>query len=233
MASSGIFGSGGIVQFGTSLFATDDDPMDTVIMRDGVHHGLHHGADSMAQVRVNYMGIGDDVVEGHDQFATIDTPLTVSDWYVVGGAPFGEWPLTVRASGDAYRMRIRIAGSVDATPATATFRVFIRPASLLNIGDVTEPIDSVVEATFTTTTPTWATGAAIASQGAGALDTEIIVSNDQVRGWIRDVAVYDAVSSPTDHSVQQCLVSAYVVAKVSDIAKLPQLNALHIQEHIG
>lgn len=220
------------MQFAASLYGTDDDPMDTVIMRDGVYHGAHHAADSMGQVRVNFMGLDDDVVEGQDQSGTVDTPPSVLDWMLVGGSPFGEWPLTIRATGAGYKLRIRIAGSVSATVATATFRVIIGPPSVTELGGITDPVDSTFEATFTTTAATWETSGA--SQGSVASATLLTISADQVRQWIRDVGIWDKVSSPADgHTVEQCLVSAHVYAKTSDVTKLPQLNTLHIQEFLG
>jgi hypothetical protein len=236
MASTGVFGSGGIVEFAPSLYGTDDDPMDTVVMRDGVHHGLHHGADSMAQVRVNFVGIGDDVVEGQTQFSTIDTPADTSTYYLMDGSPFGPWPLTVRADGTAYKLRYRIAGSVsDATGGpTGTIRVIIHPHIPLTRSEITQALDSSLEATFTTTTATWASGAAVGTLGSDASDTILTVSSDQIRGWIRDVSVFNAVSSPADgRSIQQVPVAAHVYAKIDDVTKLPQLRALHIQEFIG
>ena len=208
--------------------------MDAVIMRDGVWHGLHHAADSMAQVRVNAMALDDDIVEGQLQFGTVDTPPGANYWMLVGGSPFGEWPLTVRATGAGYKLRIRIAGSVSATVATATFRVIIGPPSVTELGGLTDPVDSTFVATFTTTTPTWNSGGAMISQGSVGSQTLLTITADQVRAWIRDVGVWDAVSSPAGgHTVEQCLVSAHVYAKTSDVTKLPQLNALHITEFLG
>lgn len=234
MTGTGVFASGGIVQFAASLYGTDDDPMDTVIMRDGIHHGTHHAADSMAQVRVNYMAIGNAVAEGQDEFETVETPANTTDWLLVGAGPFGEWPLTVRADGTGYKLRIRIAGSVsDATGGpVATLRVVVRPSLPLRDAEIEDAVDSTFEATFTTTTATWETSGA--SQGSAASATLLTITADQVREWIRDVAVFDAVSSPAaGHSIQQCLVAAHVYAKTTNTARLPRLNALHIEEFVG
>ncbi len=233
MTGTGVFASGGIVQFAASLYGTDDDPSDTVIMRDGVHHGLHHAADSMGQVRVNYMGIGGDVAEGQTQFGTIDAPPSVDDWMVVGGSPFGEWPISVRADRSAYKLRIRIAGSLsDVTGGpTATFRVIVQPGTPINTAEITRPLDSNFEATFTTTSPTWETSGT--SQGSVGSSTLITITAEQIRAWVRDVSVFDAVSSPPEHTIEQCPISVHVVAKTTNVVKLPQLNALHIQEFIG
>jgi hypothetical protein len=228
---TGVFSGGGIVEFAAALYGTDDDPTDTVIMRDGVLHGLHHAADSMGQVRVNYMPIGNAVSEGQDEFETIETPANTLDYYLVGGSPFGEWPLTLRADGSAYKLRIRIAGSVGATPNNGTFRVVIGPSRALRDSEVEEALDSTFEAVFTTTTATWETSGA--SQGASSSATLLTISAGQVRDWVRDVGVYNAVSSASDNSVQQCLVAAHVYAKTNNVARLPQLNALHIQEFVG
>lgn len=231
MAGTGAISSGGLVDFAASLYGTDDDPMGATVMRDGVWHGLHHAADSMAQVRVNFMGLDDDVVEGQDQFGTTETIGSVLDYYLVGGSPFGEWPLTLRADGTAYKLRIRIAGSISATIAAATFRVVIGPSRPLRNAEVLEPLDSIYEVEFTTATPTWGTGAA---QGSTASATILTVSSRQVREWITDTPIYDAVSSPAGgRTIEQCMVAAHVYVNMNNTARLPRLNALHISEYLG
>jgi hypothetical protein len=230
MATS-ILTGGGIVEFPATLYGTDDDPVDTVVMRDGVMHGLLHAADSMGQVRVNYMGIGNAVSEGQDEFETIETPANTSDYYLMGGTPFGPWPLTMRANGEPYKLRVRVGGSVSATPATATFRIVIAPLTIVTAADVLAALDSTLQVTATSTTLAWLTGQ---SQGTLGSTTLITVTADQAAAWTRDVDIYNAVSSPAGgQTVEQIRVMAYVFAKTSDVTKLPQLSALHIQEYIG
>ena len=232
MAGTSIFGSGGIVQFAATLYGTDDDPMDAVMLRDGVHHGLHHGADSMAQVRVNFLSLHDDVVEGQAQFGTTETPASTDDWLLVDSSPFGPWPLTLRADGSGYKLRIRTFGSVSSATGspTAVVRVVIRPPRSLTTAEVLDDVDSTYEVSFTSATPAWVAGA---SKGSAASATLLTVSASQVASWTRDSSAYDAVSSPTDRTVEQCLVSAHVYAKTSNTARLARLYGLHISEFVG
>lgn len=231
MATS-ILTGGGLVEFAASLYGTDDDPMDAVMMRDGVMHGLLHAADSMAQVRVNYLPIASAAAEGQDSFETTEPPANTTDYLLLGGSPFGPWPLTVRANGQPYKLRVRIAGAVSATPATATFRVILAAAGArLSETDILEALDSTFEAEATSTTAAWLSGS---SQGSLANSTLITVSTDQVRSWTRNVPIFNAVSSPSaGQTIRQVGVKVYVFAKTTNTSRLAQLHALHIQEYIG
>jgi len=230
MATS-ILTGGGIVEFAAALFGTDDDPMDPVIKRDGLVHGLLHAADSMAQVRVNYNPILAGASEGQDSFETIETPASTSDFLLVGGTPFGPWPLTIRANGAPYKLRVRFAGAVASTVATATFRVVIFPLIRISTSDITLAVDSTFEATTSSATVDWISGT---SQGTVGSSTLITVTARQAQSWTREVEVFNAVSSPAAGvSIEQVRVMAYVFAKTTDVTKLPRMHALHIEEYIG
>lgn len=224
MAASSIHS--GIVPFAPSLWGTDDDPEDTVLHRDGTANGLLHAADSIGQVRVNYMPVAAGVADGQETFATIDTGPEADVYYHVG--VFGRWPLTIRADGTPYRLRIRVAGASSSTNDAPTFRVVIAPNFPEALAGKTSDEDSVFEASGTaTTTIAWLSGT---SQGSAAAATYVQVSAEQARDWTAEQVVFDAVNAGTPRSIQQCLVSAWVWAKQGGVDDLPRLYGLHIQE---
>ncbi len=233
MTSTGIFGSGGIVEFAPSLYGTDDDPMDATVMRDGVLHGLMHACDSMAQVRVNYHPIDSGVATDQTSFEPILSSAVADTWYQFGASPMGEWPLTLRADGTPYKLRIRIGAAMSASGATGKIRVVIAPRSRIDRVGVAAAIDSIYQATFTSTTIAW-----IGSTSAISMATEtqglVSVGAAQARAWTRDVACYNAVRSPAaGTTVEQCLVSAHVYGSTNVATKLPRLHALHISEFVA
>lgn len=228
---TGFFTAGGLVDFATSLYGAADDPMDTVMMRDGVAHGLLHAADSMAQVRVNYHPIAAGVAVDSDSFETIETSPapTTGQWYRVGGAPFGPWPLTLRADGSGYKLRIRIGGALSSGTDTATFRVVIAPPRRLLTAEIEESEDHIFEATTASTTIAWLSGTA---QGSSS-PTVLTITAARAARLTRVREVYDAVSSATPHTVRQSLVAAHVFAKTSNVNSIPRLHALHLSEYVG
>jgi hypothetical protein len=220
----------GIVEINTSHYGTDDDPIDTVTARDGILNGLLHCGDSMGQVRVNYMPIASAAANGQDAFETIEASPIANQWYRVGAAPFGEWPLTCRWDRTPYKLVVRLGAATSSAAGTTTFRVVICPM-MDAIAELDREVDHVWETSFAgTTTIAWRTGA---SQGSTASATLITVSRANALAWLRDVPIYDAVSSASPRSVQQCLVAAHVFAKTSNTGALPRLHALFIDEYVG
>lgn len=219
----------GIVAIAPSLYGTDDDYMGAQTHRDAFHN-LLHAADQYGQVRVNYHPWADAVDEGQDTFETIDASPTAGQWYQVGGSPFGHWPLTLRADGSGYRLRVRIGGEISAGPGTSTFRVIIRPLGPLTRSQILEDADHVFEATTSSTTPAYLSGT---SQGDDASSTLLRVTARQASAWTFNQSAFDAVSSASPISVQQVLVAAHVYAKTSSGSSLPRLHALHIAEYVG
>jgi len=223
----------GLVDFGATLYGAANDPIDTVIMRDGVANGLLHAADSFAQVRVNYMAVKSTLANGQDAYETIESSPTAGTWYLCGGSPFGSWPLTLNETGTPYKLRIRVGVAASTSNAdTLTLRVVLAPDGLGG-RERDRSVDHVWEtswtASTTSTTPTWASGT---SQGTAASATLLTVSQPQASSWRRNVSAFDAVSSASPMSVDQCLVAAYVYAKTTGTA-LPRLHALHIAEYVG
>lgn len=226
----------GLVQFGTTLHGTDDDPVDSVVARDGVANGLLHSADSYAQVRVNVVFPDTSTFSaaaaefGH----VVDTSPVVDQWYPLGGGPFGEWPLTIHANGSPYKLRIRVGLSANSSSiSTQTVRVVVCPTSIA-VAERDRAADHVYELTFGSgvvgTTPTWVAGQ---SRGTVASATMLTISAENAAAWVRSVNVYDAVSAATPRSVQQCMVSAHVFTKSPSTTIYARLHALHIAEYVG
>ena len=231
MTGTGAFPTGGIVDFAPSLYGAGDDPADAVILRDGVYHGTHHAADSFAQVRVNYQPVASGVAQDQDSYETHETASSTSDWVQVGGSPFGKWPLSLRADGSGYKLRVRIAGAMSATADTATFRVVLGPPRRLSEPEIEASLDSTFEAVATNTTIQYLSGS---SQGDDNSGTVLTVTRDQARDWTRGESIYNAVSSPTGgHTVDQCLVSAHVYVRTTDVTNRARLHALHVAEYVG
>lgn len=226
----------GLVSFGTTLHGTDDDPVDATVTRDGVANGLLHAADSYAQVRVNVAFPDTSTFSaGAAEFGhVIDTTPVVDQWYALGGGPFGEWPLTIHANGSPYKLRIRIGLSASSGGvSTQTIRVVVCPSSIA-ITERDVSADHVYALSFASatvsTTPTWIAGT---SQGAVASATMLTISADDAAAWTRTVNMYDAVSSASPGTVQQCLVAAHVFAKSSSASIYARLHSLHIAEYVG
>lgn len=225
----------GLAPFAASLYGGSDDPVDTTIARDGIANGLLHAADSYGQVRVNYMAPVD--VAGVEAgsvalFETINGG-TVSAWYRVGGSPFGEWPITLHADGTPYRCRVRIGGASSAVVGTGQvqFRVVLAPSDFAARIEAARSVDYVFETTATTSgTVAWLAGA---TKGSGAYQTMLELDAATAARWTRNVSIYDAVSSASPRSIQQCLVSAHVFASTTGVEDEPHLHALHIAEYVG
>ena len=210
-------------------YGGDDDPVGAVIWRDGIANGLLHCADSYAQVRVN-VAFADASTFGSGAAEYISGPAapTAGQWFRVA-APFGPWPLTLHADGTPYKLRVRIAAASTSGGSVQTLRVVIAPDAFAALERDTEA-DSVYEVTTSSTTPAWLGGT---SQGSIASGTMLTVSAEQAAAWITNTEIFDAVSSATPRTVQQCLVSAHVFAKSASGSETTRFHALHIAEYVG
>ena len=226
----------GLVPFPAAAYGAAADPVSAAVVRDGIANGLLHAADSHGQVRVNYMPIAAARANGQDAFATIPAPPTPGQWYQVGAGPFGPWPLTLRADGTPYRLRLRVGVAASMTgDVELEIRVVIAPADSRGTARalVDAPVDYVWGTTWkaddTGTTPTWATGATRAE----GFPTMLVLDAATAAAWTVNTSTYDAVSSASPVQVQQVLVAAHVFAKTADAERLPRLHALHIAEYVG
>jgi len=224
----------GLVRFAGSLSGAAFDPVDTAIMRDGVANGLLHAADSYGQVRVNYHPIGAAFAGNDlDAFETIETDPVEDQWYAVGGAPFGSWPLTMHAaSATPYVLRVRLGVAASSTDGavTHTYRVVIAPDGAA-LEELPLSVDHVFEVSGgASSTIAWASGT---SQGSIGSATLLTVTPAQADAWTRLVAAYDAVSSGSPTAIDQVLVNAWVFAKTTTSGVLPRVHALHLTEYCG
>lgn len=226
----------GTVAFATALHGTDDDPVSSVITRDGVANGLLHAADSMGQIRVNVAtpDTSSFSIAVLDEYYIIDETPVANQWYRFRGSPFGSWPLTIHSDGTPYKLRVRIGVSCSSNSnTTQTIRVVIAPDHLA-ASERDREVDHVYEVSFNSnvdgTTPAWKAGT---SQGTANSATLIAVSAADARSWTTDVSVYDAVSSATPRSIQQCRVSAHVFVRTSSASVTTRLHNLYIQEYCG
>lgn len=221
----------GIVEFAASLYGAAADPVDTAIARDGVANGLLHCADSYAQVRVNYAAPVSAVTgNDHDNHLTLDITPVASTWYLMTGFPMGLWPVTLRADGTPYALRIRAGGSVSGGTGTATFRFVLAPIYHLALDGISDSLDSSFECSTTSTSAVWLTNGV--SQATSSATVMQITAN-QASEWTRSVQVYDAVSGASSHTTDQCLVSLWCFAKTSSAASVPRLHNVHLAEYVG
>lgn len=215
----------GLIPLGSALYGAAADPMDAVLMRDGVANGLLHAADSMGQARVNYnrpTGTYASIASGS---AGLWRPFTCGQ--------LGSWPLTAHADGTPYKLRIRVGMSASASSAnTIRIRVVIAPLGRASavLHEAVDHVYSVSVTASTVTSPTWVTGA---SRGIVASETLLTISAETAREWIARVPTYDAVSSASPAEVQQILVAAHVYGSSSGASSLPRLHALHLSEYCG
>lgn len=223
----------GIVDFGTALYGAGTDPMDTVIMRDGVANGLLHAADSMGQVRVCYHPIAVASAKPvHDSYETIDGSPVAGQWYALGAQPFGAWPLTLRADGTPYKLRIRVGISASVNNQnTITLRFVLAPLGR-QYEERDRAADHVYQVSATASAVTSATWTAGTSQGSAASATLLTLDADTARSWIGFASTFDGVSGAAPVQVEQCLVALYAFGRTSGTS-LPRLHGLHLSEYIG
>ena len=244
----------GIVLFRSDVYGAADDPMDTVLMRDGVANGLLHAMDSMAQCRVNWVGYQ----PGGSRFdysipIRRQTSLLDGTWVNLRGSPFGVWPITLKSDGSPYKLRIRAAVSsakdvdpfaITVAPAvsvTQAFRFVLAPLDA-GIRERDVEADHAYQLAFTSGSPgvtaSWIAGT---TRGAGAYATYLELSRERAEEWTREVSVWDAVSASGGKSIRQCLVAlhgfAYTGAFESSPGQndgaVPVLRALHAEEFAG
>ena len=219
-----------IVRTDEGLYGDAGEYVDTVLMRRVVANNLHHAADSMGQVRVNYWPakpFGGNLAG----FAETDGIDEAGRWYLMGGCPMGPWPLTLRADGTPYRLVIRMAAAVSSGAGTADLRVIIAPSYSSALEGLTEDSDRVyLAANVSATSSTLVTGV---SQGDASSSTFLDVPRDLAVSWIQEWPTFDDVSGASPVSIQACMVSAWVFAKSTSTSAEPRLYGLHLHEYIA
>ncbi len=219
-----------IVLTDEALYGDAGEYMDTVLMRRVVGNNLHHAADSMGQVRVNYWpakAFGGN----NSEYLETDGIDETGRWYLMGGCPMGPWPLTLQADGTPFRLVIRVAAAVSSGAGTSDFRFVIAPSYASAVAGLTEDSDRVfLCANVSATSAAYASGT---SQGDNSSTTHLDVPADLAASWIRDVPTFDAVSGASPVTIQACMVSAWVFAKSTNTSSEPRLYGLHLHEHLA
>lgn len=220
----------GIVDFASSLYGSADDPVDAVMMADGVANGLHHLADSSAQVRCNYWPIDSSISNNVDNYLTIESPDEADRYYLVGGFPMGPWPLKIKPGGTPFRLRLRVAAAISSATGspTSSFRLVIAPSLREAVVYQTLNDDNVYRFTATSTTPQIVTGT---SGGTLNASTYVQVSAEQARSWTRTITVPNAVSGGDPRTIEQCTVGAWLWASTTAVGSLPRLHGLYLAEY--
>jgi len=222
MAASSI--KSGIISFDLSLFGAAGDPMDTVLMRDGVMNGLLHLADEFAQIRCNWAAQTVPIKNG---YRTTTTSAVADEWYRIGEV--ARWPIQFRANGNPYKVRIRIGGHSNNASYTATFGAVLSPPATgpiyIGVGD-----DWVFHTAGTTgTTPAWLTGT---SQGTVGSATILTLPTAADMWWSTpESTLADLGGNPA--SVTQTIVSLTIFGKTSNASGEARLDAVHASEYIG
>ena len=219
-----------IVLTDEGLYGDAGEYMDSVLMRRVVANNLHHAADSMGQVRVNYWPVKA-FGGNHATYLETDGVDETGRWYLFGGMPMGPWPLTLRADGTPYRLVIRMAAAVTSDLGRSNFRVIIAPSYASALEGLYEFSDRVYQVSNVfNTTAMKVTGT---SQGSAGSSTYLDVPRSLATSWITDVPTFDAVSGGTPVTVQACMVSAWVFAKSTHVSSDPYLYGLHLHEYIA
>ncbi len=219
----------GLVPFDSTLYGTDDDPVDATIWRDGIANGALHAADSHAQVRVN-LAFPDASAFSTGGLEYIEGPVSpvADEWFQIG-APFGPWPLTRHADGAPYVLRIRLAISASSGGVAQVVRVVIAPDDSA-VAERDRNSDNVYETGTSSATPAWVTGNTTGALGAS---TYMVVSAADASRWTRSRSVFDAVNGASPSAIDQCLVSAHVFARTANGTVTTRLHNLLIAEYVG
>lgn len=239
---------GELRQFPASLYGAAADPADTVLLRDAVANNLLHAADSMGQVRVNYVGIKSGSIDVFETFDTVLANAPSQTFCALGGQPFGPWPLTLHADMTPYILRIRVGvASSNTTASTLQLRVVIAPIGAEVLSEVDRAQDNVFHVEWVSsgagsigTTPTWIDDngtTRFARTQDNDFTSYMVVSAAQAEEWTQRYPIADAVSGGTPRAVDQCLVAAHVFGStthnVAESRCVPRLYGLHIQEYVG
>lgn len=146
----------GRVRTSTTESSGDDQPLDTVVVKDAIVGSLLHMADShVAQVRVAWIA-PNTTVSGAQGYIVppaygTDTPVFLS--------AFGPFPIPVRASGKSYRLRVRVAGSSSGGAACKFYVCMVPAGSPVGRTDATELTDAhLTTVTTVSSSAAWLAG---------------------------------------------------------------------------
>lgn len=203
--------------------------IDACFARDHVLNNLAHAADEFAQVRVNFTRTTESLAT--DPWRAFGAGGFLTDrWQVLGS--IGPFPVPLRARGESYRYRVRIAGSSFGDSTTNVYRIVLAPPELAaEYLDAEE--DFVFEATASSMTPAWLTGT---SKGPLASPTQMSIPARYTSAWMRVTNTRTTVGGDPC-SVAHPLVSATVFGKTTyddpDGDWVLAVEGLYIAEWIG
>ncbi len=189
--------------------------------QDYALNNLLHYADEYAQVRVAFSTASIELTPRYSD-------NTVNRWYPI--AAFGPFPVTLRASGKSYSLRVRVAGANSNNASTVKFRVVLSPQREAQT-HANATLENFVFETATTSSSTsaWLTGT---SQGTPSSTTLLNIPADYAAAWSTTTAtLVDVGGYPV--SVQQCLVSACVFGSTASLTSIPELHGLYLAEYVG
>lgn len=223
---SGTSTHGARVRMATASYAAATYPIGPAVTRDVVANNLDHYADSIGQVRWCFSA-------GVSTFAakTYLTPRTsgvvVNTWYqITTTQPF---PLPLRASGDGYRLVVRIAGASSGGHAVKFAAALAPVGTALAVVAGSDTDASFETATTTSSTAAWLTGA---SQGSGAYTTMVALDAATAASYMRNVDTPVDLSG-VDSAVSQCLVSLTIFGSTANTGSVPRLSAGVAWEWVG
>lgn len=210
----------------TASYAAATYPVGPVVARDVICNNLDHYADEMAQVRFQFVPTV--TYAAAKSFLTPRTSgVVVNTWYqVAASAPF---PISLRADGTSYRLRMRLGGASSGGHAVKFAAVLAPVGAAQAVVNESSSDASFETATTTSATAAWLTGA---SQGSGAYTTMVTLS-------AAEAALYSRMTdTPVDLSgarsaVAQCLVSIVVFGSTANTGSVPRLYGVHAEEFVG
>jgi hypothetical protein len=186
---------------------------------------LNHLADEFAQARVAMSGTVA-ALSGKSGYLTSRTPVATNTPYLVVSYTF---PLSIRAAGQSYKVRVRVGGATANAAAAATFRLVLSPGF-----DASAAVSGPTDASYTSgatssTSAAWLTGA---SDGTNAYATMMELNSAQVDLCMAEFAT--SVSLGGDPaSVNVPWVTLSVFAETTNVTYVPRLYSLLASEVVG
>jgi len=214
-----------IVYFAKAHYGDADDPMDAVMMRDGVLNNALVLADEYAQVRCNWMSI----VGGSGQgYVGLPSSFAADTWYRIG--EFARFPIQLRHTGRPYRLRIRIAGATTNAGGAARFAAVLSPPGYLTPPFLDDADDSIyITSETTSTSHAWLGGV---SQGSAARVTMLELSSELAARWATPASTLDDLGG-NPATMSQVIVALTVFAKNASASYDSRLSGVYAAEYIG
>ncbi len=205
-------------QFGTG----GTSPISAVYARRVLSNNLCHYADIFGQVRASWSGS----LSAKLAYLVPTTPTVVNVPFLIWSTTF---PISMRASLNTYKLRIRLAGASSDNTNAVRFRAVIGPASSIARLAVDAADYVFLTATTTSSTGAWLTGA---SQGSAAYTTMIGMTQRDVSDALVTTGTKIDIGG-AGASVPQCLVTLAVYGQTANVAAVPRLYGVYAAEWVG